>query len=506
MESFGFGKWNLRVFVSGLVALTASTATVSADDSDAKRADVYGKDSVYFFRFVREAGTEGDRWSLADSKRTEMKTTRAAKEIPAARNRSPASYRPKARKKSSTEPQKTEGVTEPAVATVPSDAVPSGSEEDFGFSGGWGGGRSRLASLGVSAGLVYKADWVRAASGGNERKTMYLQNLDVRLLVDVEKLAGFRGLQIYASGTGDWGADRGQKPSGAVGDAQGTSNIETSTDSFRLYEAWAQQNFSDDKVSFLVGIHDLNSEFYVTDSSTLLLNSSFGVGKEFSQSGSGGPSIFPYPTTAARLKVSPAPDFTLQSGAFNAVATDSSRPDQAHYSFSGSDGVLFVTEADYLTGGDRPAKYGVGYWTYSRTFDSLSENVTDAGGGTQSKQVPSSGVYFLWDRAWSRAFSTFARYGIANSLALSVKNDLSVGTLIRGPISARPSDKLGFGITRASTPGSAENAETTYEGSYRAELGRGFALQPDLQFVHRPNFGSSTADALVSTLRVEISF
>ena len=50
--------------------------------------------------------------------------------------------------------------------------------------------------------------------------------------------------------------------------------------------------------SILIGRYDLNTEFYRLQSAGLFLNSSFGVGPEFSQSGRSGPSIYPNTTFA----------------------------------------------------------------------------------------------------------------------------------------------------------------------------------------------------------------
>jgi porin len=50
----------------------------------------------------------------------------------------------------------------------------------------------------------------------------------------------------------------------------------------------APAQFSRERLSLLGGRYDLNGEFYRLHSAALFLNSSFGMGPEFSQSGPGG--------------------------------------------------------------------------------------------------------------------------------------------------------------------------------------------------------------------------
>ena len=47
---------------------------------------------------------------------------------------------------------------------------------------------------------------------------------------------------------------------------------------------------------------NLNAEFYVNDSSAMFINSSFGMGQDFAQSGKNGPSIFPVTSTDVELR------------------------------------------------------------------------------------------------------------------------------------------------------------------------------------------------------------
>ncbi len=58
----------------------------------------------------------------------------------------------------------------------------------------------------------------------------------------------------------------GEKPDTYINSQQVFDNIEVTNHSTIVYQAWFQQTFWHDKSSILVGLYDLNSEFYVTNS------------------------------------------------------------------------------------------------------------------------------------------------------------------------------------------------------------------------------------------------
>src|SRR5438128_12130722 len=110
----------------------------------------------------------------------------------------------------------------------------------------------------------------------------------------------------------------GGHPSSFAGDAQGVSSREGPA-RWTLEEGWIQQNLFDNQLSILIGRYDLNTEFYRLQSAGLFLNSSFGIGPEFSQSGRGGPSIFPNPSVGARIAWKPARSMVLRSAILEGV-------------------------------------------------------------------------------------------------------------------------------------------------------------------------------------------
>ncbi|HEY4572841.1 MAG TPA: carbohydrate porin, partial [Thermoanaerobaculia bacterium] len=140
----------------------------------------------------------------------------------------------------------------------------------------------------VQPALIYEAEGFADVSGGVKRGATYHGNLNLQLTFDLGRLAGWPDTTVFLSGLGIHGGH----PSEFAGDAQGVSSIE-GPEKWTLEEAWIEKNFHGNQFSTLIGRYDLNSEFDHLHAGDLFLNSSFGIGPEFSQSGQGGPSIYP---------------------------------------------------------------------------------------------------------------------------------------------------------------------------------------------------------------------
>src|SRR5258707_14896798 len=173
-------------------------------------------------------------------------------------------------------------------------------------------GGSAAPDDGVQPGLVYDGAAFDDLAGGVRRGTTYLGTLHLQLTVDGLRVAGMRGTTLFVEGLNIHGGH----PSDFAGDAQGVSNLE-GPGRWMLYEAWVQQNLFRDRLSMLIGRYDLNTEFYRLQSAGLFLNSSFGIGPEFSQSGRSGPSIFPDPSVGGRIAWKPARGVVLRTATFD---------------------------------------------------------------------------------------------------------------------------------------------------------------------------------------------
>ena len=142
-------------------------------------------------------------------------------------------------------------------------------------------------------------------------------------------------------------SNRGDKP-GAHSSRlpHGVDNIETPANSntTKLFQAWVQQAFLDDRVSVLAGLYDLNSEFYATESAAMFVHPTFGMSAELAGTGKNGPSVFPTSSFGIRVKAEPAPGYYLQAITLDGVPGDPSEPKGTYIKFNEGDGALNVIE------------------------------------------------------------------------------------------------------------------------------------------------------------------
>jgi porin len=394
------------------------------------------------------------------------------------------------------------------------------------------GFQDRLAKAGVTPSFVYDSDAAADLAGGEKRGGTYSSTLHVQLLLDGDKLAGVPGLTGFFDGL--WIV--GGQPSLFAGDAQGVSNI-AAPPALRLYEAWLQYNTPQDRFSFLAGRYDLNTEFYHLRSASLFLNSSFGIGPDFGQSGFGGPSIFPNTSLGARFAYKPIPNGVVRFAVLDGAPIDPEGGSRGP--FDPHNGVLLVAEAAFVTHGpgnekpfssrfrvgrnaslpDYDDKVAVGAWYYTASFNDL---VTSS--GAPARHQGEGGAYVLLDHLLfqsendpKRRLMGFVQLGLANQVVNRFGSYLGLGLNLSGLFAARPDDELGFAIAMARNGSHyiesqqqvglpVNAAETALELSYLSQISSWLAIQPDVQYVIHPNTDPRLRDALVAQLRLEVKF
>jgi porin len=401
------------------------------------------------------------------------------------------------------------------------------------ISNAWDAIHKQLDMSGIQPGIRYDGEMFINASGGLRRGTTYLGNLNLQLTVDAQRLVGWPGATLFLYGLGIHGGH----PSTFVGDAQGVSNIEAPA-KWKLEEGWIQQNLFGNRFSTLIGRYDLNSEFYRLQSASLFLNSSFGIGPEFSQTGVEGPSVFPNTSVGVRFALKPIEEIVLRTAVLDGVPVE--RPNGTQKIFAKDDGVLVVGEAVYLNqpqGTEQPrtqafrigrnccgtyaAKLAVGAWYYTARFDDLTRTRPD---GQPARRRGSRGFYLLADQTVyqnnhdsNQQVMLFGQLGIGDPRVSRFAYYTGGGLTFAGFIPRRDQDELGFAVAAAHN-GSPfiesqrkqgiheKRSEVTLELTYLAQLGAHLAVQPNLQFVMNPNTDPMIKNAVAFILRFELSF
>ncbi len=387
----------------------------------------------------------------------------------------------------------------------------------------------------VTPSLTYDGDAVGNLRGGQRTGVAYVGNLHLRLLAKAPADSSWAGTTGFA----DVLNIHGGRPSARVGDAQGVSNMEGPRGT-EIEELWVQHNFTGGGLSVLAGIYDLNSEFYRLQSAGLFLNSSFGIGPEFAQSGAEGPSIFPRTSAGVRVSAKPAPGVVLRAAVLDGVPVV--RPDGSRGVFRAGDGVLGVVEAAFLTratdNADAPSdararqgrfsslspyedKLAFGAWRYSARYCAIG--LTDVAGEAPGLRR-SSGGYVIGETRLlgrgqdaERTLSAFMQLGTASTAVNRFGSYLGAGLVGTGWVPGRDADQLGLSFARARNGSPymqaqwalaqpATRTETTLELSYLAQVNSWLSVQPDLQYVRHPNTDPTLASAWVLQVRFEIAF
>lgn len=360
------------------------------------------------------------------------------------------------------------------------------------------------------------SDGVTGFSGPLESRAGFLTNLVVNFNFDNSQLLKWPGSSALITAIGIYGTN----PNSIVGSAQGFDNIESNYNTIKLYQAWIQQELSSNKASLLVGLYDLNTEFYVTESSLLYIMSPLGIGTDAAQAGANGPSIFPTTAVGARLKLSPTETSYAQFALVDGVAGNPNKPYGTHILIQSKNGLLIVGEAGKLTGPDNAkGKYALGIWDYTATADELYRMVDEE----NCRRSHNQGIYALIDIPLYQASSQglqsvnfFIRPGLANEHINQFSPTLATGITVTAPFKNRDDDAVGVALAYAKTTTDYRQAqapmellsETIYEATYSAKINDYLALQPTLQYIKAVNQDPSNPaeqNSLLGILRVKIT-
>jgi porin len=401
--------------------------------------------------------------------------------------------------------------------------------------------RDRWFDRGFDVHATYTGAVFWTLSGGVQRGASYLDNIDLQLTLDGERLVGWPGATLFLYGLGT----HGDNPSRDAGDAQGVSNIAAPQD-WKLYECWIQQNLVANRLSLLVGRYDLNTEFYVLHAAGLFLNSSFGIGPEFSMSGHGGPSIYSDTAVGARLTVKPIQGFQVQAALLDGVPVN--RPGGVRAIFHAGDGLLLVGEIDYLSGQgagagtgpgassrqssqrfrigrtDNPlapaGKIGLGGWYYTSHFQDLSAVQSN---GDPVVRHGSGGVYLVGAQVIyrdedvpDRRLTLFVQSGLGDGRVDRFVGYTGGGLTMSAPLPGRDDDEAGLAVAAAyngshyvdqqhNAGAPVGQTEVAVELTYLAQLTSWLALQPDLQYVINPNTDPRLNNSLVAAVELQLA-
>ena len=431
-------------------------------------------------------------------------------------------------------PQGAGGDPQTSVAQSVTSAKPSANlnttiQDSLGPYGDPYGARSFLKTKGIAYSLTYIGESFGNVTGGARRGGVYEGRLDVQFDADLDTLMGWQGATVHSNlylihGTG--------LSRYYVNNAITVSAIEALPSS-RLYELWIEQKLFDGQLGIKVGQIASDTEFAVSQTGTLFVNSTFGWPNIMAVVlPSGGP-IYPLAVPAVRAKYVPNQNFSLQVGVFDGDPSgpatigadpDPQRRNRTGTNFRTNDPALVIAEAAYaynVAQGDLgdPGTVTLGGWHHFGRFD--SPRIDSAGRsladpsttGIARRFRGDSGIYGIIDQTIYRepddpndGASVFLRLSGSPSDRNLVDFYADVGIAYKGLFHERSDDTIGvaFALSRISdsargfdtdtillsgAPGPRRSSEAVIEATYQAVLGPGVTVQPDVQYIFRPDGG-----------------
>ncbi|NOR65392.1 MAG: hypothetical protein GQ468_05180 [Candidatus Scalindua sp.] len=377
--------------------------------------------------------------------------------------------------------------------------------------------RNILEGKGLSFDLVYTADFVTNHSGGLKTNSdvdtsiSYLSNTDLIVELDTEKAGLWNGGTFHAHFFNHHGAE----PSlNKIGDLQIADNFETNKVT-KVYEIWYEHSFDlyGTDLSFLIGLHDLNDEFNISEYGLLFINSSFGFNNEISNN----IPVSNFPVAAPGIRVKWEPTEKLYFMAEISDGDPGRNEDGFNLKLSSSKVNFF--ELGYHFGDQEesrtmPGTYKLGGWYHSGKFDDVRD--TDENDDPR-KHDDNYGIYFIADQMLipgegKRGLGAFFQIGGVPDDRNEVDFYVGGGLRYQGIIPSREDDILGLAVAHASISEDLRDVEkrdsheTAVELTYRARIFPRFAIQPGVQTIFNPGADSSLDNAWVSIVRFEISF
>jgi porin len=433
-------------------------------------------------------------------------------------------------------------------ASSPDNAQPPDFWQRATLTGDWGGLRTTLSDQGVSFTITYTSDLQGNVVGGIRRGAVYDGLLEPEVDIDLGKAIGWQGasarvsmLQISGPSASAW----------YVGNLLNVSSI-NGRPATRLYNAWLQQNAFNDVLSVRVGLMNVDAEFFISQTASLFVSSTFGWPGILAVDLPGGGPAYPLSAPMVRVKVQPTPDLSVMAAVFSGDPTGGNgsnslstlQPAGTTVSFNG--GVFAMAEAQYAINQGKdakgiPATFKLGGWYHSSSrfadqrFDNMGLSLADPlSDGVPFNHQGDWGLYgiadaTLYQSGSGAALSAFARVAGTPDDQNIISFYADAGLTYKGLIPGRDGDSVGIAAAYARIGNRARSLDLDFQGfglvftplrsqeailelTYQAQVTGWWSLQPDLQAVFNPGGrvananGTVRPNALVIGLRSQVTF
>jgi porin len=408
--------------------------------------------------------------------------------------------------------------------------------------GDWGGLQTKLLAHGVNLQVNAVSELAGNVSGGTRQGATFANQVGIDLDINWERMAGIvgfstHGVLVNRSGSSDSTlfGDRllpVQEIYGSGGDV-----------GVHFVSLYGQETLLNGRLDLAAGRMNVETAFASSPLYCSYMNNDLCGDPKALPGGDIGHSAYPDAVWAARLRLKPSPQLVLKVGVYEVnqgLYTDEDYRTGFKFNTFKDSGVYVPVEAAWTPtfGSDRlPGHYklGAGYDT--------SPGHQDFGNGLAAEGAPgfTAKVRSGATQVWALADQMLVRNGKggANGLiALGgyIHNDsydtayarqYFAGFIDAGFWAKRPKDSIAVLMTyveispRLGQVQTAEEAldlpisnsatgrqthEAVFEANYKARICQGVSLQPDFQYVFRPNAQANIPDAAVFGARASVDF
>ena len=402
-----------------------------------------------------------------------------------------------------------------------------------------------LAAQGLNLGATYIGDNIANVSGGTARGRIHFGRLDLSAEADLEKMAGWSGGRIFANVLAIYGRGLSRN---YVHNLATISEIEALPD-VRLYNAYFEQSFFNNRISIRAGQQAADVEFFDSQTDDLFVNGTFGwPAIKASNLPAGGPAP-PIAVPGLRVKAALSDQITAFAAVFNGNAA---APGNGDPQLRDNHGLAYrINDPRWAVGQVRwdysvelgdialPGNFTPGGWRHYGQFDdqrftAAGLSIADpSGSGIAAKLRGNWGVFAVFEQTLYRppgaapagfsasvpGITAFTRVAYSppdrNMIDLYVDGGIGVSGLVPG----RPVDRFGVAAAFMRISGAARSLdrdtqfflglptpvrsnETLLVLIYDAHIKPGWLLAPYFQYVFRPSGGIPNPNDPTGTTRI----
>ncbi len=371
-----------------------------------------------------------------------------------------------------------------------------------------GAATAQVTQGGLTLHTTLTGEGVHVFSGGRGGGGAYIGRIQVAAHFDTEKAGLWKGGEFTVHGLNAHGS---QPSASFVGDLQPISRIEA-THRSTLFECWYRQRLG--RFSALIGQHDMNSAFAVNRYGKTFLNTSFGM---YPSVALNVPlSIYPVGAATLLLKWQATDAFSVQAAVYDGNPLNVDRnPNNLRRELRLGQAAFATAELayDYRKDGVVRGSYKLGGFYHNGKFPALTDPAQTYRGNR--------GVYLSADhQVWrekaegEEGLGAFLQTGGAPGNQNLVNFYLSSGLSYRGLLPGRNDDELGFGLVHSALNGTwvaagestRYSARTLIEVNYRAQFGKYFSVQPDVQYIIHPGAVRTAQNAFIGMVRCTLAY